>query len=166
MKTTASFQSSKNILVALGLAFACGNVFSQDYGKSFVDYNAGTIQPGDTLQIRATFVVKSGTFTNCSFTDVLPANTTYVPGSLCILTNEGKTYKQFTDASGDDAGTVSGSNITINMGTGATSSTGQHQQHQQAFFLWQHLHHGSFLYNKSKSFGSIWQHHQYRRRQY
>lgn len=124
MKTTVTFQSSKKMFAALLLVLVFGNAFSQDYGKSFVDYNAGTIQPGDTLQIRATFVVKSGTFTNCSYTDVVPANTTYVPGSLCILTNEGKIYKQFTDASGDDAGTVSGSNITINMGTGATSSLG------------------------------------------
>ena len=124
MKTNLSFRLSRNMLAALALVFACGNAFSQDYGKSFVDYNAGTIEPGDTLQIRATFVVKSGTFTNCSFTDAIPANTTYVPGTLCILTNEGKVYKKFTDALGDDAGGISGTSITINMGSGATSSTG------------------------------------------
>jgi hypothetical protein len=124
MKATVSLKSTKITLAAMLLIFACGQAFSQDYGKSFVDYTAGTILPGDTLQIRATFVVKSGTFTNCSFTDAIPANTSYVPGSLCILTNEGKVYQKFTDASGDDAGTISGSNITINMGTGATSSTG------------------------------------------
>jgi hypothetical protein len=125
MKAIKSFTTtSKNIIAALLLTFVSGQLFSQDYGKTFVDYNAGTIQPADTLQIRATFVVRSGTMTNCSFADAVPANTSYVPGTLAILTNEGKVYKSFTDAAGDDAGTISGTNITINFGTGATSTTG------------------------------------------
>jgi trimeric autotransporter adhesin len=42
-----------------------------------------------------------------------------VPGTLRILTNEGKVYKSFTDARFDaanDAGWISGSNITMNLG--------------------------------------------------
>jgi len=104
------------------------HAFAQDYGKSYVNItkgtNGSTIEPGDTLEIRATFVVKSGTVTLCSFTDVVPANTTYIPGTLRVLTNEGKIFRQFTDAVGDDAGQISGSNIIINLGTGATSTTG------------------------------------------
>jgi len=101
--------------------------FSQlkiDYGKSYVNLTkgtiGGTIEPGDTLQIRATFVV-GGSIANdyvdsCAYFDVIPANTSYVPTSLSILTNEGKLYKGFTDATGDDAGWISGSNVQINMG--------------------------------------------------
>ena len=99
-----------------------------DYGKSYVNVtkgtNGGTVEPGDTLEIRATFVVKANSAYNCSFTDNIPANSTYIPGTLRVLTNEGKIYQQFTDAAGDDAGTYTGSSITINMGSGATSSNG------------------------------------------
>ncbi len=95
---------------------------------SYVNITKGitgsTIEPGDTLEIRATFIVRSGTFTLCSFSDVVPANTTYVPGTVRVLTNEGKIFRQWTDLAGDDPGTISGSNITINLGKGATSSVG------------------------------------------
>jgi hypothetical protein len=97
---------------------------SIDHGKSFVNVskgtNGGTVEPGDTLQIRATFVV-SGSGTNdyvdsCAFFDVIPANTTYIKGTLAILTNEGMIYKTFTDTTGDDDGSISGTSIRINMG--------------------------------------------------
>jgi hypothetical protein len=119
---------SKIIITGFLLIFISLQTFSQDYGKSYVNITKGTtgstIEPGDTLEIRATFVVRSGTYTQCSFSDVVPANTTYVPGTLRVLTNEGKVFRQWTDAAGDDAGTLSGSNITINLGTGATSAAG------------------------------------------
>ena len=115
-------------ITVLLLIFVSLKTFSQDYGKSYVNISKGTtgstIMPGDTLEIRATFVVKAGTFTQCSFSDVVPVNTTYVPGTLRVLTNEGKIFRQWTDAGGDDPGTISGSNITINLGTGATSAAG------------------------------------------
>ncbi|GGB13801.1 T9SS type A sorting domain-containing protein [Puia dinghuensis] len=101
---------------------------SVDYGKSYVNItkgvNGGTIEPGDTLEIRATFVVTSGTAKFCSFTDNVPTNTTYLPGTLRILTNEGVIYQQFTDAADGDAGTIAGGVVTINMGTGANAGTG------------------------------------------
>ncbi|HVY73859.1 MAG TPA: T9SS type A sorting domain-containing protein [Puia sp.] len=92
-----------------------------DFGKSYVNLNkgtnGGTIEPGDTLQIRATFVVSTTGFADsCGYFDVVPANTNYIPGSLAILTNEGKIYKTFSDAFGDDAGYITGSNIRINLG--------------------------------------------------
>jgi hypothetical protein len=99
-----------------------------DYGKSYLNIskgnNGGTVQPGDTLEIRATFVVTAGTAYGCSFVDNIPANTTYVPGTLRILTNEGKIYQQLTDGSDADGGTLSGSVLTINFGSGATATTG------------------------------------------
>ncbi len=95
-----------------------------DYGKSYVNLTkgttGGTIEPGDTLEIRATFVVSGKTATDfvdsCAFFDVIPSNTSYIPNTLAIRTNEGKIYKSFTDATGDDAGWITGSNIQINMG--------------------------------------------------
>ena len=99
-----------------------------DYGKSYINVTkgttGGTVEPGDTLEIRATFVVKSNSTYNTIYSDAVPAGTSYIPGTLRVLTNEGKIYQQFTDASGDDAGTLSGSAVTINMGSGATSSMG------------------------------------------
>ena len=95
-----------------------------DYGKSYVNVtkglNGGTIEPGDTLEIRATFVV-GGSGVNdyvdsCGYFDIIPANTTYIPNTLRVLTNEGKVYKTFTDAPGDDAGWIAGSNVRINLG--------------------------------------------------
>lgn len=91
-----------------------------DYGKSYINItkgaNGGTMETGDTLQIKATFVVKSGTLDSCGFFDNIPAGTTYIPGSLAVLTNEGKIYKAFTDAAGDDCGWVLGSVVRINLG--------------------------------------------------
>ena len=117
----------KACVLATVFLFFTGKSYSQlkiDYGKSYVNItkgtNGGTIEPGDTLEIRATFVV-GGSGVNdyvdsCGYFDAIPANTTYIPGTLAILTNEGKIYKSFTDAVGDDAGWVSGSNVRINMG--------------------------------------------------
>ena len=42
-----------------------------DYGKSYINLTkgstGGTMEPGDILQIKATFVVKSGTLDSCGF---------------------------------------------------------------------------------------------------
>lgn len=104
-----------------------------DYGKSYVNINkgsnGGTIEPKDTLEIRLTFVVKSGTAYGCSFSDAVPSNTHYVPGSLRILTNEGKVYQQWTDSLDGDPAHISGSAITINLGSGADSVNGGSVSH-------------------------------------
>ncbi len=101
---------------------------SIDYGKSYVNITkgsgGGTIEPGDELEIRATIAVKSNYAFNTSFTGIVPANSSYVPGTLRVLTNEGKIYKQYTDAADGDPGTIIGSTITINLGTGATQTIG------------------------------------------
>lgn len=99
-----------------------------DYGKSYINAtkqsNGGTVEPNDVLEIRATFVVRSNNAFAVSFTDNIPANTTYVPGTLRILTNEGKIFRQWTDAVDSDPASVNGSVVTINIGNGATASTG------------------------------------------
>ena len=106
-----------------------GKCQSIDFGKSYINItkgvNGGTVETNDTLEIRASLVVRSGTYDSCRFQDVVPTGTTFISGSVSVLTNEGKYYKQFTDAYGDDQGWISGSNITIHLGykTGASPAT-------------------------------------------
>jgi hypothetical protein len=99
-----------------------------DYGKSYVNITkgtvGGTVEPGDILEIRATYVVSANSSIRTAFTDNIPTGTNYIGGTLRILTNEGKIYKQFTDAADGDAGTITGTAISINMGAGATGSLG------------------------------------------
>ncbi len=96
-----------------------------DFGKSYVNItkglNGGTVENGDTLEIRASFVVRNGTYDSCAYFDAIPAGTTFIPGSIRVLTNEGKIYKQFTDAYGDDAGFISGPFVRINLGYSSTN---------------------------------------------
>ncbi len=111
------------LLMAGGFAVRSQNI---DFGKSYINVtkgvNGGTVETGDTLEIRASLVVRSGTYDSCRYQDAVPSGTTFIPGSILVLTNEGKTYKQFTDVWGDDPGWISGSNVTIHMGFNASAS--------------------------------------------
>jgi hypothetical protein len=122
MKTALQSTSSCILFFCLIVSFIPLVVSAQtvDYGKSYINITkgstGGTMEPGDTLQIKATFVVKTGTLDSCAFFDNIPAGTVYIPGSLSVLTNEGKIYKSFTDAAGDDCGSITASAIKINLG--------------------------------------------------
>ena len=110
------------------------NASTYDYGKSYVNISrnsgGGTINVGDTLEIRATLVIRNtgSILDSLAFFDTLYSGggTRLIPGSITLRTNEGKVYKSFSDASGDDAGyrytngldTV----IRMNIGSGASSS--------------------------------------------
>jgi len=98
------------------------------YGTAYANITkgsgGGTIEPGDELEIRAVFNLRSNAVYNASFTDIIPANTTYVPGTLRILTNEGKIFRQYTDAADGDPGTITGSNVKINFGKDASENSG------------------------------------------
>ena len=109
-------------------------VSSIDYGKSYVNISknsgGGTINPGDTLEIRGTLVIKSGSgLDSLAFLDTLHlgGGVALVPGSITLRTNEGKVYKSFTDAVGDDAGYfyTSGTDtvVRINFGANASATT-------------------------------------------
>jgi hypothetical protein len=53
-----------------------------DFGKSYVNIskpNSGTVELGDTLEIRASVVVRAGTFDSLSFKDNVPVGTTISP---------------------------------------------------------------------------------------
>ena len=107
-----------------------------DYSKSYVNISdgavGGTINPGDVLEIRSTFVVTGGTITNLSFYDTLRFNGGLrYKDSIALRTNEGKNYKFFSDAISDDGGWFSTGGslgldtaIQINIGTGATAING------------------------------------------
>lgn len=115
-----------NICVTTPAAAVPANVST---GKSFINItrpNGGTVVPGDVLEIRVSVnVANNGTnrIFRSRFNDTIPANLTYVAGSLKLLTNEGKQYAAYTDAAGDDFGMYDGSNKTIrfNLGRDTTS---------------------------------------------
>src|SRR4051812_6651803 len=78
---------------------SCQNI---EYAKSYFNVTkgttGGTVEPGDVIEVRATFVVKNAAIADsCAFYDVVPAGTSYVANSMKILTNEAKVYKSFTD---------------------------------------------------------------------
>src|SRR4029078_1350724 len=112
------------LLTAVLLAGPAKAQLKIDYGKSYVNLTkgatGGTVEPGDILEVRATFFVGGTTNSDyvdsCAYFDVIPVNTAYIPGTLAILTNEGKIYKSFTDVAGDDAGWITGTNVRINIG--------------------------------------------------
>lgn len=119
---------SKSLLTVVILLSGLCRLGAQniDFGKSYINVtkgaNGGTVETGDTLEIRSSFVVRVGTFDSCRYQDAVPAGTTYIPGTVRVLTNEGKIYKQFTDAAGDDCGWITGGNITINLGYNAAAA--------------------------------------------
>jgi uncharacterized repeat protein (TIGR01451 family) len=93
--------------------------------KTVTDLNGGNDLPGDTLQYTVT-VTNTGQDPagNVVLTDPIPANTTYVPGSMQILTGANAGAK--TDAAGDDQATFNAANndLIFDLGTGSTATTG------------------------------------------
>ncbi len=106
-------------------AYAQANVL---VGKSFVNITrpaGGTVVPGDELEIRLSFFVYTGASNyiyRVRYNDTIPTNLTYVNNSLKLLTNEGKVYKSFTDAAGDDNAMYNAANkiIRFNLGRDTT----------------------------------------------
>ncbi len=105
-----------------------------DYSKSYINISKGTtggsIEPGDVLEIRATFVVRANAADSVAYYDTLGNNNgfTYLSNTLSTQTNEGKIYKSFTDVLDADEGTVkqipatSDTAIKINIGLGASGT--------------------------------------------
>lgn len=130
MKLTASISALFGVVTCIFLTQLSLVSYSQtiDFGKSYINVtkgtNGGTVEPGDVLEVRASIVVRSGTYDSCGYFDVIPAGTSYIAGTIRVLTNEGKIYKQFTDAWGDDQGYRSGANIRINLGFNGAAAPG------------------------------------------
>ncbi|GAC1424319.1 MAG: hypothetical protein NVS9B7_10660 [Flavisolibacter sp.] len=100
-----------------------------DYSKSYLNITKGTaggsVSPGDILEMRATFVIKTNSADSLSFIDTLYnlKGFNYIAGSLNLQTNEGTPYKNFTDNFDADAGWISTNGldtiIHINFGPAA-----------------------------------------------
>ncbi|MFC3195700.1 hypothetical protein ACFODZ_15705, partial [Marinicella sediminis] len=111
------------------LAFAT-ELFVPDYSstmsKTATDLNGGGVVRGDVIEYTITFQ-NTGTddAINTVLTDVIPANTTYVPGSMQIVSSDaGDPIGSLSDSAGNDQGEFDGSQVTIYLGNGATSSSG------------------------------------------
>ncbi len=107
------------------------------FGNSYINLSkrtvGGTVQPGDTLEIRTNYFFPStyngGNIYWVRYVDNIPTNTAFVTDSIKLVTNEGLTYKRWTPAPVDDPGAyvalppVGQYNIRINIGIGAAAVT-------------------------------------------
>ncbi len=98
-----------------------------DQTKTFTDLNGGSIEEGDILEYKIA-ATNNGQDGAVGFTlrDPIPANTTYVPGSLRVVNGAGAATGTRTDAAGDDNGEFDSANnrVVTRLGTGANASTG------------------------------------------
>jgi uncharacterized repeat protein (TIGR01451 family) len=75
----------------------------QDMVKTVVDLNGGDVQPGDILEYTIAFSNTGGDFADAAvLNDPIPANTTYVPGSLRTALGPPLADTARSDAAGDD----------------------------------------------------------------
>ena len=96
-----------------------------DANKTVTDLNGGETLPGDVLEYTVNLTnTGQDAAENVNLIDQIPANTTYVPGSLSILS--GANAGSQTDAAGDDQATFDAANneVLFNLGVGATSAAG------------------------------------------
>ncbi len=98
-----------------------------DQAKTFTDVNGGSIEEGDILEYKIA-ATNNGQDGAVGFTlrDPIPANTTYVPGSLRVVAGAGSATGTRTDAAGDDNGEFDSANnrVVARLGTGANATTG------------------------------------------
>lgn len=126
------------ILLGLTIIFFTTPAAAQvKFGNSYINLSkktvGGTVQPGDTLEIRTNYFFPSayngGNIYWVRYVDNIPTNTTYIGDSIRLITNEGLTYKRWTNGAADDPGTYVGLppvgqyNIRINIGIGAATVT-------------------------------------------
>ena len=95
------------------------------FQKTVSDLNGGTPRPGDVLEYTLTFRnTGNDGATNIVARDTLPANATYVPGSLSVVSGANAGVK--SDASGDDQAEYDTANrrVVFRIGTGANAAGG------------------------------------------
>lgn len=129
IKSAPMKKTLRYVIVLLLISFVTNawfavEIFSQSiqFGKSYINVskpNGGTFEAGDILEIRATIALTAGTVTRLRYNDTLPANCTYIAGTLKTITNEGFTYFTYTDANDVDSGNVNGNFIRVNIGNAA-----------------------------------------------
>lgn len=112
------------ISLTLTIANAQNSEFSYTYQNITRINGGGTLEKGDTIEIRALMKVNNAA-TNVFYRDTIPDGFEYVPNSIKIVTNEGLLFKgPYTDAAGDDVAMVkmagTRQTLRVNIGTGAT----------------------------------------------
>ncbi|WP_165253200.1 SdrD B-like domain-containing protein [Paludisphaera soli] len=93
--------------------------------KTGVDLNGGSLEPGDVIEYTDTVSVASGeAATGFVLYDAIPANTTYIPGTLVISAGSNAGVK--TDGSSDDQAEFDAANnrVVFRLGSGATAASG------------------------------------------
>jgi large repetitive protein len=96
---------------------------SLDATKQGIDVDGGNLIVGDEIEYTIDVEnVGNDAADDVVLTDPIPADTTYVPGSLEILT--GANVGTLTDAAGDDQGDATGGDVVIRLGTGADATNG------------------------------------------
>ncbi|MBC7948307.1 MAG: T9SS type A sorting domain-containing protein [Chitinophagaceae bacterium] len=100
-------------------------------GKSYINIsrpNGGTFLPGDTIEVRATIAVTGGSNVSTSrinsirYNDTINlAKLTYLPNSLRMISNEGRTQRTFLDPSDTDSAHIDLASGRLRFNIGATS---------------------------------------------
>jgi uncharacterized repeat protein (TIGR01451 family) len=91
--------------------------------KAGTDVNGGNLRPGDQIEYTIDVTnVGNDPATEVVLSDLIPDHTSYVAGSLEILS--GANAGPLTDASGDDQGELASGTVTVRLGTGADAATG------------------------------------------
>lgn len=117
-------------------------------GKSYINIsrpNGGTFLPGDTLEIRATIAVNGGSsfsrVNSVRYNDTINlAKFDYVPGTLRMLSNEGRLQYQYTDGADTDSANIdyASGRLRFNVGnaSGAANVNTQGTSTTNAGRLW------------------------------
>lgn len=90
-----------------------------------LDVNGGVVNSGDTLEYTI-IMTNTGSIasTDTRLAANLPAGTTFVPGTLNIVSNAGGATGLQTDAAGDDLGEAGNGVLNVRIGAGASSAVG------------------------------------------
>ncbi|MBS1602534.1 MAG: hypothetical protein JST42_07685, partial [Bacteroidetes bacterium] len=125
----------KSIILSVFGILSCLAVHSQiQIQGSYLNItrpSGGPVSTGDVIELRAVLSVPNGTtLSNLYYTDNVPTGTSFISGTLKVVTSENQVVAAipntgyYTDGADADRGKIAGTAITIYMGTGATSSAG------------------------------------------
>ena len=130
--TTIRVQSTNETVLVPVISFITDiyvPIITPNIVKTFTDVNGGELLPGDV--IRWTITLSNTGFdsgTGLILTDNIPAFTTYVPGSLRVVTGANSMPPTKTDMSGDDQSeyiaTPGVPRVIFRLGTGANTTMG------------------------------------------
>ena len=122
------------ITMTMTLAFSPAQSQTVTTGRSYINItrpNGGTFLPGDIIEIRSTIAVTGGSNTSTArlnyvrFNDTINiAKLTYVPGSLKMISNEGRLQYAYSDAADADSANINTTNgmLRFNIGNSSAAS--------------------------------------------